>query len=79
MALKREDLPTLGRPTIATLISSCEWVLEGVHHTCALETDISQGNVIRLTHGEIGVVEACSGLRMLMLFLAITVGASFLV
>ena len=39
---------------------------------------ISQGNVIKLTQGEIGVVEACSGLRMLMLFLAITVAASFL-
>jgi exosortase len=40
---------------------------------------ISRGNVIWLTTGNIGVVEACSGLRMLMLFLAITVGASFLI
>jgi len=40
---------------------------------------ISRGNVIWLTHAKIGVVEACSGLRMLMLFLAITVGASFLI
>jgi exosortase len=40
---------------------------------------ISRGNVIWLTTGKVGVVEACSGLRMLMLFLAITVGASFLI
>jgi exosortase len=40
---------------------------------------ISRGNVIWLTSGKIGVVEACSGLRMLVLFLAITVGASFLI
>jgi exosortase len=40
---------------------------------------ISRGNIIRLTTEEIGVVEACSGLRMLMLFCAITVGASFLI
>lgn len=39
----------------------------------------SRGNVIALPHGEIGVVEACSGLRMLMLFSAITVGASFII
>lgn len=40
---------------------------------------VAQGNVIWLSNGKIGVVEACSGLRMLMLFFAITVGASFLV
>jgi len=38
---------------------------------------ISHGNVIELTNGPIGVVEACSGLRMLMLFFAICVGAVF--
>lgn len=40
---------------------------------------IARGNVIWLTDGQIGVVEACSGLRMLMLFAAITVGASFII
>jgi exosortase len=40
---------------------------------------VDVGNVIRLTDGEIGVVEACSGLRMMMAFFAITVGASFLI
>jgi len=40
---------------------------------------IAVGNVIRLTHTEIGVVEACSGLRMMNLFFAITLGASFVI
>jgi len=37
----------------------------------------AQGNVIHLTEGQLGVVEACSGLRMLMLFFAVCVGAAF--
>lgn len=37
------------------------------------------GNVIHLPGGPIGVVEACSGLRMLMAFFAITVAAAILV
>jgi exosortase len=40
---------------------------------------VAQGNIIWLATGKIGVVEACSGLRMLTLFLAICVGACFLV
>jgi exosortase len=39
---------------------------------------ISQGNVILLTEAEVGVAEACSGLRMLMLFSAVCVGAAFI-
>lgn len=57
---------------IATVCST--WLVQ----LCGIPA-FSSGNVIRLTHGEIGIVEACSGLRMLMLFLAITVGASFLI
>ncbi len=38
---------------------------------------MSRGNVILLPHGEVGVVEACSGLRMMMLFFAVCVGAAF--
>jgi len=37
-----------------------------------------RGNVIVLPHGELGVVDACSGLRMLMLFFAVCIGAAFL-
>lgn len=40
---------------------------------------IARGNVIWLSHGKIGVVEACSGLRMLTLFFAFTVAAAFVV
>ena len=40
---------------------------------------VATGNVIWLTNGQIGVVEACNGLRMLMTFFALTVGASFLI
>jgi exosortase len=40
---------------------------------------ISRGNVIWLTAERLGVIDACSGLRMLLVFLAITVGASFLI
>jgi exosortase len=38
---------------------------------------VDQGNVIVLTEGQLGVVEACSGLRMLMLFFAVCIGAAF--
>ena len=50
------------------------WVLQtiGVPAT-------AQGNVIWLTNGKIGVVEACSGLRMLVAFGAITFAAACLV
>lgn len=64
----------LSLPLQRVATASSTWLLQ----TLGLPA-ISRGNVILLTHGEIGVVEACSGMRMLMLFLAITVGASFLV
>jgi exosortase len=37
----------------------------------------AQGNQIMLTDAQLGVVEACSGLRMLMTFLAVCTGAAF--
>jgi exosortase len=40
---------------------------------------ISEGNVILLNEFEIGVVEACSGLRMLVIFFAISTGAALLI
>lgn len=43
--------------------------------TCGVPATAT-GNVIWLTKGQIGVVEACNGLRMLITFFAITVGAA---
>lgn len=39
---------------------------------------IAQGNVIQLTETQLGVVEACSGLRMMMLFFAVCLAYAFL-
>ena len=41
-------------------------------------TAVASGNVIWLSRGPIGVVEACSGLRMLVMFGAVTTAAVFL-
>jgi len=38
---------------------------------------IASGNVIHLSHGKIGVVDACNGLGMLVMFGAVTVAAVF--
>lgn len=40
---------------------------------------VAQGNVIVLTDVQLGVVEACNGLRMMVLFLAVCVGTAFVV
>ncbi len=39
---------------------------------------VAQGNVILLTESELGVAEACSGLRMMMLFVTVCVAAALL-
>ena len=39
---------------------------------------VAQGNVILLTESELGVAEACSGLRMMMLFVTVCIGAALL-
>ena len=39
---------------------------------------VAEGNVILLPDTKIGVVEACSGLRMMMLFFAVCVGAALM-
>ncbi len=38
---------------------------------------IAQGNIIQMETGNLDVAQACSGLRMLMLFFAVCVGAAF--
>jgi exosortase len=40
---------------------------------------VSEGNVIVLTHAKIGVIEACNGLRMLILFIAVATAVAFLI
>jgi exosortase len=51
--------------------------------TYALQTlgfpAVAQGNVIVLSDTQLGVVEACSGLRMMMLFFAVSFAIAFLV
>ncbi|QDU24145.1 exosortase/archaeosortase family protein [Urbifossiella limnaea] len=51
--------------------------------TYALQTfgvpAVAEGNVILLTDARLGVVEACSGLTMLVTFFALSVGVAFLV
>jgi exosortase len=51
--------------------------------TYALQTvgtpAVSQGNVILLSEAQLGVVEACSGIRMMMLFFAVCFAYAFLV
>ncbi len=39
---------------------------------------VAEGNVLCLSDGQIGVAEACNGLRNMMLFLAVCVGVAFL-
>jgi exosortase len=40
---------------------------------------LAEGNVIRLNDVEIGIVEACSGLRMLMVFFALSTGVAMII
>ncbi|MFN7291464.1 MAG: exosortase/archaeosortase family protein [Pirellula sp.] len=40
---------------------------------------VASGNIIILSNGEVGVAEACSGIRMLYSFFALTVGACMLI
>jgi len=55
---------------VATSMST--YVIQTVGIPC-----VARGNVIVLADTEIGVAEACSGLRRMMLFLAVCTGAAF--
>jgi exosortase len=64
----------LGQPLrrVATLGST--WVLQTAGFPA-----VAEGNVIVLEHGKVAVVEACSGLSMLMIFLAIAIGMAMVI
>lgn len=66
----------------STALSGPLQALATVASTFALQTlglpAVSEGNVILLNETEIGVVEACSGLRMLVIFFALTTAVALL-
>ena len=57
---------------IATIVSTFSLQTLGI-------PAFANGNVISLSSGQIGVAEACSGLRMLYSFFALTVGACMVI
>jgi len=67
---------------VADLLSNPLQRIGTITGTYVLQTSgipaVADGNVISLTEAELGVAEACSGLRMMMLFFAVCVGAVFL-
>ena len=58
--------------TIATKVSTFAFQTLGM-------PAFAEGNIISLSAGQIGVAEACSGLRMLYAFFALTVGACMMI
>ena len=58
--------------TVATRVSTFAFQTLGI-------PAFAEGNVISLSTGQIGVAEACSGLRMLYAFFALTVGACMVI
>lgn len=58
--------------TIATTVSTFAFQTLGI-------PAFAEGNIINLSKGTIGVAEACSGLRMLYAFFALTVGACMVI
>lgn len=57
---------------IATVVSTFAFQTLGI-------PAFAEGNVISLSNGQIGVAEACSGVRMLYAFFALTVGACMII
>ena len=58
--------------TIATEVSTFVFQVLGI-------PAFAEGNIISLSNGQIGVAEACSGLRMLYSFFALTAGACMII
>ncbi|MCY2978684.1 MAG: exosortase/archaeosortase family protein [Planctomycetota bacterium] len=58
--------------TVATHVSTFAFQILGI-------PAFAEGNVISLSNGQIGVAEACSGLRMLYAFFALTAGACMII
>jgi len=70
-------------PELAGSLSGLLQSIATQFSTFALQTlgvpAYAEGNIISLTSGQIGVAEACSGLRMLYSFFALTVGACMVI
>lgn len=58
--------------SIATTVSTFAFQTLGI-------PAVAEGNIIELSNGQIGIAEACSGLRMLYAFFALTVGACMMI
>jgi exosortase len=58
--------------TVATKVCTFAFQILGI-------PAFAEGNVISLSNGQIGVAEACSGLRMLYAFFALTAGACMII
>jgi len=58
--------------SIATLLSTTAIQILGI-------SAVAEGNIIQLSHGQIGVAEACSGIRMLYSFVALTLATCMFV
>lgn len=63
----------LGWPLQRIAATTSAYLLQGVGLLA-----FAEGNVIVTEHGNLGVVEACSGLSMMMLFVALSVGVAIL-
>lgn len=46
--------------------------------TCGLAA-LADGNIIHMSHGDVGVVEACSGMGILLLFFAVSTGLALVI
>ena len=66
------ELDVAATPGVATIASTYLVQLIGI-------PAVAEGNVIVLTNAKIGVIEACNGLRMLILFIAVATAVAILI